>query len=67
MNNQIPLSLVDILQPTIFEPTTDVPDITDVNTIMNVLDSIGKGEQQRITDILNYIILLYIKEGISVP
>ena len=45
MNNQIPLSLVDILQLTVFEPITDVPDITDVNTITNVLESIGKGGQ----------------------
>jgi hypothetical protein len=67
MNNQIPLSLVDIVQPTVFEPITDVPDITDVDTITNVLESIGKGGQRRITDILNYIIPFYVKKGILIP
>ncbi|GBC43602.1 hypothetical protein GLOIN_2v1768889 [Rhizophagus irregularis DAOM 181602=DAOM 197198] len=61
------MTLVDLLQPTAFEPITGNPDITDSTIIMNMLESIGKGGQRRITDILNYIIPLYIEKGILIP
>ena len=38
MKDQIPLSLVEILQPTIFEPITEIPDITDIDIIVNLLE-----------------------------
>ncbi|UZO20850.1 uncharacterized protein OCT59_013261 [Rhizophagus irregularis] len=59
--------IFDLLQPTAFEPITGNPDITDSTIIMNMLESIGKGGQRRITDILNYIIPLYIEKGILIP
>ncbi|RGB28602.1 hypothetical protein C1646_767610 [Rhizophagus diaphanus] len=59
--------IFDLLQPTAFEPITGDPDITDSTIIMNILESIGKVRQHRITDILNYIILLYIEKGILIP
>ncbi|UZO07546.1 uncharacterized protein OCT59_027829 [Rhizophagus irregularis] len=67
MKKKVPMTLVDLLQPTAFEPITGNPDITDSTIIMNMLESIGKGGQRRITDILNYIIPLYIEKGILIP
>ena len=67
MKKNIPLTLVSLLQPTIFEPITEEPNITDDTIIMNMLESIGKGGQRRITDILNYIVPLYIEQGILTP
>src|SRR5262249_46882607 len=64
MKKNIPLTLVNLLQPTIFEPITEEPNITDDTIITNMLELIGKGGQRRITDILNYIVLLYIEQGI---
>ncbi|RGB29380.1 hypothetical protein C1646_766695 [Rhizophagus diaphanus] len=61
MRKNIPLTLVDLLQPTIFEPITEEPHITDNAVITNMLESIGKGGQWRITNILNYIVPLYIE------
>ncbi|CAG8785827.1 34838_t:CDS:2, partial [Gigaspora margarita] len=49
--------------PTIFEPITDTPEITDANIIANMLESIRMGGQRRITDILNYIIPFYVSKG----
>ena len=66
MKKKVPMTLVDLLQPTAFEPITGDPDITDNTIIMNMLESIGKGGQRRITDILNYIIPLYIEKGILI-
>ncbi|PKC67045.1 hypothetical protein RhiirA1_418594 [Rhizophagus irregularis] len=67
MKKQVPLTLVDLLQPTKFEPIREEPNITDSEIITNMLESIGKGGQRRITDILNYIIPLYIEKGILIP
>ncbi|CAG8553262.1 12770_t:CDS:2, partial [Dentiscutata heterogama] len=62
VNEKIPISLVDIDQPTIFEPITEEPDITDPTIVFNVVTTIGKGGHRRITDILNYIIPLYVQK-----
>ena len=67
MKKQVPLTLVDLTQPTAFEPITEEPDITDNAIIINMLESVGKGGQRRITDILNYIVPLYIEKGILIP
>ncbi|RIA80644.1 hypothetical protein C1645_838331 [Glomus cerebriforme] len=67
MRKNIPLTLVDLLQPTIFEPITEEPHITNNTVITNMLESIGKGGQCHITDILNYILPLYIEQGILTP
>jgi len=67
MKKAIPLTLVNLSQPTVFDPITEEPDITDNTIITNMLESIGKGGQRRITDILNYIVPLYIKQGILIP
>src|SRR6185437_14985642 len=67
MKKKILLILVNILQPTTFEPITDTPEITDVNIITNMLESIGIGGQHYITDVLNYIISFYISKGILIP
>ncbi|POG80140.1 hypothetical protein GLOIN_2v1521868, partial [Rhizophagus irregularis DAOM 181602=DAOM 197198] len=67
MKKQVPLTLVDLLQPTKFEPIREEPNITDSEIITNMLELIGKGGQRRITDILNYIIPLYIEKGILIP
>ena len=67
MKKNIPLTLVNLSQSTIFEPITEEPNITDDTIITNMLESIGKGGQRRITDILNYIIPLYIEQGILTP
>ena len=67
MKKAIPLTLVNLSQPTVFDPITEEPDITDNTIITNMLESIGKGRQRRITDILNYIVPLYIKQGILIP
>ncbi|RIB12607.1 hypothetical protein C2G38_2200159 [Gigaspora rosea] len=53
--------------PTTFEPITDTSEITDINIITNMLESIGMEEQHRITDILNYIIPFYVNKGILIP
>ncbi|CAG8840899.1 13422_t:CDS:2, partial [Gigaspora margarita] len=37
--------------PTTFEPIADTSEITDINIITNMLESIGMGGQHRITDI----------------
>ncbi|CAG8512584.1 14061_t:CDS:2, partial [Dentiscutata heterogama] len=63
VNEKIPISLVDIDQPTSFEPITKESDITDPIIISNIIASIGKGGQRRITDILNYIVPLYVQKG----
>ncbi|GBB99425.1 hypothetical protein RclHR1_03520005 [Rhizophagus clarus] len=63
----IPLTLVDLLQPTVFKPISEEPDVTDNTIIMNILESVGKDGQQRITNILNYIVLFYIKQNILIP
>ena len=67
MNKKVPLTLVDFLQPTAFEPITEEPNITNNTIITNMLESVGKGGQRRISDILNYIIPLYIEKGILIP
>ncbi|PKK57264.1 hypothetical protein RhiirC2_858286 [Rhizophagus irregularis] len=43
------------------------PDIIDNTIVINMLESVGKGGQQRITNILNYIIPFYIKWEILIP
>ncbi|GES91052.1 hypothetical protein GLOIN_2v1775051 [Rhizophagus clarus] len=43
MKKMIPLTLVDLLQPTVFEPISEEPDVTDNTIIMNILESVGKG------------------------
>src|SRR3954451_7208372 len=43
MKKKIPLTLVNLKQPTIFEPIAEEPDITDNTIIMSMLESIGKG------------------------
>ncbi|GES82320.1 hypothetical protein GLOIN_2v1775051 [Rhizophagus clarus] len=43
------------------------PDIIDGAIILNMLESVGKGGQRCITNILNYIIPLYVKKGILIP
>ncbi|PKK66070.1 hypothetical protein RhiirC2_853147 [Rhizophagus irregularis] len=43
MRKNIPLTLVDLLQPTIFEPITEEPHITDNAVITNMLESIERG------------------------
>ena len=45
MKNKVPLTFVNLSQPTKFEPITKKPDITDNLIIMNMLESIGKGGQ----------------------
>ncbi|CAB4435084.1 unnamed protein product [Rhizophagus irregularis] len=67
MKKMVPLTLVDLLQPTIFEPITEEPDITDNTIITNILESVGKGGQRRIVNILNYIVPFYIKREILIP
>ncbi|RIB12666.1 hypothetical protein C2G38_2249358 [Gigaspora rosea] len=67
VNIKIPISLVDVDQPTTFEPITEEADITDPNIVSNILASIGKGRQQRIIDVLNYIIPLYIQKKYLIP
>ncbi|CAG8771782.1 11478_t:CDS:2 [Gigaspora margarita] len=37
INKQIPFSLVDILQPIVFEEIEDIPDFTDKNIVTNIL------------------------------
>ena len=44
MKKAIPLTLVNLSQPTVFDPITEEPDITDDTIITNMLESIGKGE-----------------------
>ncbi|CAB4495341.1 unnamed protein product [Rhizophagus irregularis] len=48
MKKKVPMTLVDLLQPTAFEQITGNPDITDSTIIMNMLESIGKKGQRRI-------------------
>ncbi|CAG8790484.1 40565_t:CDS:2 [Gigaspora margarita] len=67
VNKIIPISLVDIDQPASFEPITEESNITNPITVSNVIASIGKNEQQRITDILNYIIPFYVQKGVLKP
>ncbi|RIB27053.1 hypothetical protein C2G38_2261358 [Gigaspora rosea] len=67
VNEKIPISLVDIDQPTIFEPITEEADITDPTIVSNVVTSIRKGGHRRITDILNYIIPLYVQKEVLKP
>jgi hypothetical protein len=67
MKKMVPLTLVDLLRPTSLESITEEPDVTDNTIITNVLESVGKGGQRRITNILNYIIPFYIKRGILIP
>jgi hypothetical protein len=67
MKKKVPLTLVELLQPTKFEPIREEPNITDSEIITNMLELIGKGGQRCITDILNYIIPLYIEKGILIP
>ncbi|CAG8762140.1 11071_t:CDS:2, partial [Gigaspora margarita] len=67
MKKQIPLLFVNILQPIVFEESEDIPDITDKNIVTNMLESIRKGGQRCITDILDYIISFYIKKNILIP
>ncbi|RIB11127.1 hypothetical protein C2G38_2262460 [Gigaspora rosea] len=64
VNEKIPISLVDINQPTIFEPITEEADITDPTIVSNIVTSIGKRGHRRITDILNYIIPLYVQKEV---
>ncbi|CAG8467731.1 8493_t:CDS:2 [Scutellospora calospora] len=67
LNEKIPISLVDIDQLTSFEPITEESDITDPIIVSNVIASIGKGRQRRITDILNYIVPFYIQREVLNP
>jgi hypothetical protein len=67
MKKKIPLILVDLTQPTAFESITEMPNITNSEIITNMSESVGKGGQRRIINILNYIIPLYIKKGILIP
>jgi hypothetical protein len=67
MKKKVPLTLVELLQLTKFELIREEPNITDSEIITNMLESIGKGGQRHITDILNYIIPLYIEKGILIP
>ncbi|RHZ50863.1 hypothetical protein Glove_490g31 [Diversispora epigaea] len=67
VQKNIPISLVNIYQPTTFEPISGQPHITEPEIIQNVMDYIGKGGQRRITDILNYIVPKYIEQGILIP
>ncbi|GET00608.1 hypothetical protein GLOIN_2v1728867 [Rhizophagus clarus] len=67
LREKIPITLVDLSQPSVFEPITEEPDIIDGAIILNMLESVGKGGQRRITNILNYIIPLYVKKGILIP
>jgi hypothetical protein len=66
MKKNVPITFIDLSQPTVFEPITEEPDITNGAIILNMLESIGKGGQRRITNILNYIIPLYIEKGILI-
>jgi hypothetical protein len=67
MKKKIPLTLVDILNPTTVHEPIEEPYITDSAIITNILESVGKGGQRRIIDILNYIVPFYIKRGILIP
>ncbi|GET61508.1 hypothetical protein GLOIN_2v1474533 [Rhizophagus irregularis DAOM 181602=DAOM 197198] len=67
MKKVISLTLVNLSQPTVFDPITEEPDITNNIIITNMLESIGKEGQRRVTDILNYIVPSYIKQGILIP
>ncbi|CAG8597446.1 15470_t:CDS:2, partial [Cetraspora pellucida] len=67
VNKKIPISLVNIDQPTSFELITKESNIIDLIIVSNVISSISKGGQRRITDILNYIIPLYIQKEVLKP
>ncbi|CAG8632812.1 7705_t:CDS:2 [Racocetra fulgida] len=67
MNNLIPLSLINIEQSAISELTIDQSHITDFNIVNNIVESVGKGDQCSIIDLLNFMIPEYIKRGLLIP
>ncbi|CAG8846657.1 44343_t:CDS:2 [Gigaspora margarita] len=67
VNKKISISLVDIDQLTIFEPINEEADITDPTIVSNIVTSIRKSGHQQITNILNYIIPLYVQKEVLKP
>ncbi|RGB30555.1 hypothetical protein C1646_765216 [Rhizophagus diaphanus] len=65
----IPLTLVNLLQPTIFEPITEEPHITDNAVITNMLESIDDGcnVSHKIKHVMVTIILLNDLNGLQKP
>ncbi|RIB00906.1 hypothetical protein C2G38_2256446 [Gigaspora rosea] len=57
VNIKIPISLVDVDQPTTFEPITEEADITDPNIVSNILASIEKDKIQKPES--HYILVLF--------
>ncbi len=43
MKKVISLTFINLSQPTVFNPITEEPDITDDTIITNILELIGKG------------------------
>ncbi|CAG8719233.1 8289_t:CDS:2, partial [Racocetra fulgida] len=66
MNNLVPLSFINIEQSAISELTIDQPHITDFNIVNNMVESVGKGGQHSIIDLLNFMIPEYVKRGLLI-
>ncbi|PKB97706.1 hypothetical protein RhiirA5_432632 [Rhizophagus irregularis] len=65
MKKVIPLTLVNLSQPTVFDPITEEPDITDNIIITNMLESIGKGGRNVGRKVKHVMIVMTLLNNLS--
>ncbi|GET04504.1 hypothetical protein GLOIN_2v1521868 [Rhizophagus clarus] len=59
VKKKVPIILVDLSQSSVFEPITEEPDIIDGAIILNMIESVGKGDGLQKPD-NHYTLVLYL-------